>query len=219
MEQASSSEENDISNKAFWDNISKTFADALTEMKKMAELHGINIDDVDSEEMRAYNNKIEKSRAEMREHPLIKYSAEYMMEARTLLKTNKAFKEKGETDLQLIELGLKDATETKQIFSSLEDNLEIIQWYLIQIQVKFMRALPTFDDENDDAFTDDSNGSAKVALIATERCLTAWQNIIQLMPELQDEVIPLLSLLQKVKKLGLYTFPNAMAFIRPGLDE
>jgi hypothetical protein len=218
-EQNLSPEENDISNKAFWDNISNAFAQAMIEMKKAAAIHGINLDEVDTEEMKAYDAKIKKGRAEMKEHPLIKYSAEYMMAARTLLKTNNAFKEKGEEEVQMIELGLKDATETKNTFANLSDNLEIIQWYLIQIQVKFMRALPSVDDDADFDLSDDSNGSAKVALIATDRCLVAWQNIIQLMPEFQDEVIPLLALLQKIKKLGLVTFPDAMAFIRPGLDE
>lgn len=218
-EQNLSPEENDITNKAFWDNISNIFAEAMMEMKKAAEANGIDLDKIDKAEMDAYDAKIKKGSEEMKKHPLIKYCSQYTIEAKTFLEKNKAIREKGETDIQLIELGIKNISETKSLFKNIGDNLEIIQWYLIQIQVKFMRALPTFEDEEDFAMSDDSNGSAKVALIATDRCLLAWQNIITLLPELEDEVIPLLALLQKIKKIGLRTFPNAMAFVRPGLDE
>jgi hypothetical protein len=219
-EQDLSPEESDISNKAFWDKISNTFADAMVMLQKAAAEHGINLNDVDTEEMKAYATKKEKDREDARQHPLIKYCTKYMMEARALLNNNEALKEKGTNEIQLIELGLKDIEDTQKSFSSLNDNLEIIQWYLFQINVKFMRAFSSFEEDEDDVFTnDDSNGSAKVALIATDRCLIAWQNIIQLMPEMQDEVLPMLSLLQKIRRISETIFPNAMAFIRPGLDE
>jgi hypothetical protein len=219
-EQDLSPEESDISNRAFWDKISNTFADAMVMLQKAAAEHGIDLNDVDTEEMKAYATKKEKDREDARQHPLIKYCTKYMMEARALLKNNEALKEKGTNDIQLIKIGLKDIEDTQKLFSSLNDNLEIIQWYLFQINVKFMRAFSSFEEDEDDVFTnDDSNGSAKVALIATDRCLIAWQNIIQIIPEMQDEVIPMLSLLQKIRRIGETIFPNAMAFIRPGLDE
>jgi hypothetical protein len=219
-EQDLSAEESDISNKAFWDKISNTFADALVMLQKAAADNGIDLNDLDTDEMKAYAAKKEKDIEDARQHPLIKYCTEYMMEARALLKNNEALKEKGVAESQLIELGLKDIEDSQKSFSSLNDNIEIIQWYLFQINVKFMRAFSSFEEDEDDIFTnDDSNGSAKVALIATDRCLIAWQNIIRLIPEMQDEVIPMLSLLQKIRRIGETVFPNAMAFIRLGLDE
>jgi hypothetical protein len=219
-EQDLSPEENDISNKSFWDKIYNTFADAMVMLQKAAADNGIDLNDLDTDEMKAYAAKKEKDTEDARKHPLIKYCTEYMMEARALLKNNEALKEKGVAESQLIELGLKDIEDSQKSFSSINENLEIIQWYLFQINVKFMRAFSSFEEDEDDIFTnDDSNGSAKVALIAADRCLIAWQNIIQLIPEMQDEVIPMLSLLQKIRRIGETVFPNAMAFIRPGLDE
>ena len=212
-------EQNDITNKAFWENIANIFAEAFTELKKAADANGINLEEIDEAEMKAYDAKIKTESEEMKKHPLIKYCREYMDAAKHLLDTNKAIKNKGETDLQLIELGVKDVKETELFFQNISNNLEIIQWYLFQILVKFMRAMPSFEDDPDFDMSDDSNGSAKVALIATDRCLQAWQNIIKLLPILEDDVIPLLALLQKIKKIGLVTFPLAMAFVRPGLDE
>jgi hypothetical protein len=61
-EQNLSQEENDISNKAFWDNISNAFAQAMIEMKKAAAIHGINLDEVDSVWRRDANTSAEMMR-------------------------------------------------------------------------------------------------------------------------------------------------------------
>jgi hypothetical protein len=219
-EEGLSSEEKDITNKAFWDTIGNSFANAISQLQKLAEEHNIAIPSADDAEMKLYMTNVKKKRQEMVKHPLIKYSKQYMMEAKVLLENNVALKQKGETLLQLIELGVKDIGEAKKEIIQLNEYIEIVNWYLIQIQVKFMRALPTFDDdEGDEAFESDSNGSAKVALIATDRCIVAWQHIMQWLPDAQDDTLPLLGLLQKIRTLGEYTFPHARAFVRVGLDE
>jgi hypothetical protein len=219
-EEGLSPEEKDINNKAFWDTIGNSFADAITQMQKIAEERGITIPAEDDAEMNLYMANVKKKRQEMEQHPLIKYSKQYMMEARAILKNNEALKQRGETLVQLVELGVKDISETKREVIQLNEYFEIVQWYLFQIQVKFMRALPTFDDdEGDEAFESDSNGSAKVALIATDRCIVAWQHIMQWLPDAQDDILPLLGLLQKIRTLGEHTFPHARAFVRVGLDE
>ena len=218
-EEGLSPEEKDITNTIFWDKIGNGFADAISQLKKMAEENGITIPTEDDEEMKLYMANVKKKREEMLTHPLIKYSKQYMMEASALLKNNEALKNRGEALIQLVELGIKDIHETKEEITQLNEYFEIVQWYLFQIQVKFMRALPTSDDEGDEAFESDSNGSAKVALIATDRCILAWQHIMQWLPTLQDDILPLLGLLQKISKLGEHVFPHARAFVRVGLDE
>jgi hypothetical protein len=83
-----------------------------------------------------------------------------------------------------------------------------------------MRAMPMMpDDEDDETFVSDSNGSAKVALIGVDRCIMAWQKLMQFLPDEEDAIIQLLALLQKIQALGDKAFPNARKFIRPGLDE
>ena len=212
-------EETDKNNKAFWDKIASSFAHAKTILKKAAGEHGITLPNPDDEPMNLYMANIKKKRQEMELHPLIKYSKQYMVEANEVLQNNEALKKRGDTLIQLVALGVKDLPETKKEVIELIEYLEIVQWYLFQIQVKFMRALPAFDDIDDNAFKTESNGFAKVALIATDRCIAAWQHIMQLLPETQDDIIPLLALLQKIRMLGEHTFPHARHFIRVGLDE
>jgi hypothetical protein len=219
-EEGLSAEENDINNKAFWDTIANSFANAVIQLQKIADERGITIPAADDAEMNLYMANVKKKRQEMLLHPLIKYSKQYMMEAKLLLENNKALKERGETLLQLVELGVKDIGEAKKEIIQLNEYIEIVNWYLIQIQVKFMRALPTFDDdEGDETFESDKNGSAKVALIGTDRCIVAWQHIMQWLPDAQDDILPLLGLLQKIRTLAEHTFPHARAFVRVGLDE
>ena len=220
-EQANSPEENDITNKAFWDKMGNSIADAFSLLQKAADERGFVFPEEDEETMKEFSANEDRKREELQQHPIIKYSKKYMMQARVLLQENDAFKKRGDTLLQLVELGIKDIADTKREIIVLNDYIEIVQWYLFQIQVKFMRALPTFDDEEeeDDALNNDSNGSAKVALIATDRCIMAWQHIMQLLPELENDIIPLLALLQKIRTVGEATFPNARAFVRPGFDE
>jgi hypothetical protein len=219
-EEELSPEENDANNKMFWDKIANSFTDAITQLEKIAEERGITIAKADDAEMNLYMANVKKKRQEMVLHPLIKYSKQYMEEATILLENNKALKQRGETLLQLVELGIKDIGETKKEIIELNEYLEVVQWYLFQIRVKFMRALPTFDDDmEDDSFESESNGSAKVALIATDRCIVAWQHIMQALPDAQDDILPLLALLQKIRTLGEHTFPHARAFVRVGLDE
>jgi hypothetical protein len=217
-------EEKDINNKAFWDKIGNSFAEAIVQIKKIAEERGITLPTEDDAEMKEYMANVKKKEQKIEQHPLIKYCNEYMMQARALLKNTEALKQNGETLLQLVELGVKDMSETKNEILQLNEYFEIVQWYLFQIQVKFMRAFSTFeeveeDDEDAETYASDSNGSAKVALIATDRCVMAWQHIMQCLPDVQDDIIPLLALLQKIRTLGEHTFPNARAFVRVGLDE
>jgi hypothetical protein len=65
----------------------------------------------------------------------------------------------------------------------------------------------------------DNLGSAKIALIAVERSITAISVLYSLLPEDEDEMLGFLSSLAKMKKMLLSDFPKAMEFKRPGFDE
>ena len=87
------------------------------------------------------------------------------------------------------------------------------------IAAKLARALhgrrEPLDDE--DRVQNDSNGSAKVALISVERSEVAWRVVAQSTGEATPTAIAdaLLCLKQQVE----YDFPDVRRFIRPGFDE
>jgi hypothetical protein len=213
-------EQNDINNKAFWDGLSQNFADAITLLHEGAKKHGITIEPLSDEEWETYKKQEKAGRDKAKKHPLIKNCEAYLLQAKALLDKKDLLKQKGAAILQHAELGIKNMEELKNEVGELGNCLEIVQWYLFQIQIKFMRAMPMMpEDEGDETFTSDSNGSAKVALIGVDRCIMAWQKILQLLPDEEDAILQLLALLQRIQALGEKAFPNARKFIRPGLDE
>jgi hypothetical protein len=213
-------DENDLNNKIFWDGLSKNFAGTIAIMHEAAKEQGITINPVSDEEWEKYKVQKKADRDKASEHPLIKYSKAYMLQAKALLDKKGLLKQKGEEIIQQAELGIKTVAAAKAEVGELGNCLEIVQWYLFQIQVKFMRAIPMMPgEEADEAFASDSNGSAKVALIAVDRCIMAWQKIMQFLPDYEDDILQLLALLQRIQMLGEKAFPNARNFIRLGLDD
>jgi hypothetical protein len=97
--------------------------------------------------------------------------------------------------------------------------MEVIVWYHALIAVKIYRALASaaMARKGKPGLVDDAQGSAKVALIGIDRSRKALR---QLQTRLRDARIE--RLLARLERLGADVerrFPDARAFIRPGLDE
>jgi hypothetical protein len=99
------------------------------------------------------------------------------------------------------------------------DVLEVIYWYNFFISSKIYRALCNDDEEKPGEIQTDSNGSAKVALIAIDRSIAAWSVLMEEKPECQDEILAILVNLAEIRKQTELVFPLARKFIRPGFDE
>ena len=81
-------------------------------------------------------------------------------------------------------------SETPEQTTGLEEAIEVVRWYQHFIHVKLMRAVAGQLRERSqppDEFPRDSDGSAKVALIAIDRSIGAWGEIRNQIPlGLQD---------------------------------
>src|SRR2546428_3270289 len=80
---------------------------------------------------------------------------------------------------------------------------------------------PDLDDEDVllRAACHDSDGSAKIALIAIDRSLSAWRLMQNALPERTESIVPMLIELEKLRRGIEQIFPRARDFIRPGFDE
>ena len=107
----------------------------------------------------------------------------------------------------------------REVTLPFESAREVVHWYQYQISVKIMRALSSRDDELDDSETNDSDGSAKVALIGVDRSIAAWRTMQLSLPERSESIVPLILQLACLRNSLLKTFPKASEFIRPGFDE
>jgi len=81
-----------------------------------------------------------------------------------------------------------------------------------------MRAA-TGNENNDISDKQDSDGSAKVALIGIDRSIAAWGKLLSYFPEQEDELLDILVHLEKLRRTTENEFPDARAFIRPGFDD
>ena len=78
---------------------------------------------------------------------------------------------------------------------------------------------PEFEAALAAAEQNDSDGSAKVALIAIERSIGAWTRLRAHLPDRADELLDLLVMLDRLRRATDAQFPAARAFKRPGFDD
>ncbi len=105
---------------------------------------------------------------------------------------------------------------------SLDEAIEVIRWYQYFICAKVMRAIhgkKEDEEEGCDEFPSDSDGSAKIALIAVDRSIGAWAVIQQYLDDDDKVAIDIIAFLDSLKEAVEKTFPRARSFIRPGFDE
>jgi len=110
-----------------------------------------------------------------------------------------------------------DVDDSDFEFDSINTSLEIIINYHYFIYIKLLRAVDAKLFNID--LREDYNGIAKVALITIKKSFDAWKAILNIIPELQDEVIDILATLQKLEREVKQDFPEAKNFIRIGFEE
>lgn len=207
----------DIKSEGFWKKMEESLKLALDLLEEMAEEQGIDLNDFDSEEI---SREHERSREAAASHELSQAANQYADMAESWYESNKHVFKQRENDLKTeLSIGL----EQKKLYGeakSIVDATEVIAWYQHQIYIKIIRALtnPEIDEEFDDEIQNDSNGSAKVALIGMDRSIAAWARLNEHFPEQSDEILDILLHLDRLRKKTEKSFPNARSFQRPGFD-
>ena len=202
----------DITNEAFWRKLSSIFEETKQMMADWAEEAGIDLNQVDD----AANEQREKRRSEAAADELAVAASDY---ANTVARWFTGFDQVlNVTDLAPNEA---DRDEIEQI----EEAREVIHWYQYQIAVKLMRGLSSQSNEAEwpgeapDKVAKDSDGSAKVSLMAIDRSVSAWRLMQMCLPERAGSIIPMILDLERLRQRTELRFPQARDFIRPGFDE
>lgn len=209
---------NDNNPNAFIIQVSENFKLVMEMLLEMAEEKGIDLNAIDDTEYEQEEKLLEEFADN---HILSIQSKEYSSLLSKWFDENETtLKNLSDSLNQNISLGLVEEKILKE-FDAIEDAIEVINWYSFQIHVKLMRALRhgELDLNYEDPIQNDVNGSAKVALIGTERSLGAWGVLHRNLPEQEDEILEILLLLEKIRKGILKSFPDVNQFIRPGFDE
>jgi len=216
-------EANDIRNKKFWDRIGENFRMTMEMIREDAEKLGIDLDNLPDDPEYAMKEKEREEAVE--NHPLTKKAKKYMFAVKKWFEgSERSFKLKADELLQKMVIELKDEDPEKDL-ELLQDAVDVVKWYFMQIGVKLSRAFSgRISDEQDGwnldgEFPRDSDGSAKVSLIGIDRSIAAWGTLLQQMPNEEDHVLPLLVLLEKLRTGIEKEFPEARTFKRPGFDD
>lgn len=184
---------------SFLEHVADILTETLVMLRKMADEKGIDLTSVEDAP------RVKRHR---QNHPIINKSKKYGFEINDWLKANN---DRINAEInQLMQLNEEKAGLLFEAF-------ETVSWFSFFISVKFSRAFLHSKDDEYASF--DRLGSAKIALLATERSIASLAMILQYLPDEEDNLLNFLVVLEKVKNSALKAFPGAMDFIRPGFDE
>jgi len=200
-------ETQDIRNEAFWRKLSEIFKETLELLRETGKKWGIDLDTLDSardaESGRANHEAVEN-------HVICRAAKGYSKMVDDWFKGREG-------------LFLETAAFVIEGVDA-EEAFEVIRWYQYFIAAKVMRAIRGMMGEEDeeerwDEFASDSDGSAKIALIAIDRSIGAWTVISRYNHLYAESVSEIISFLNLLRQAIEETFPRARSFLRPGFDR
>jgi hypothetical protein len=201
----------DPKNQAFWTKLTATLQASLELLKEMAEEEGIDIDSLDGDE----TDEVRFDEEILSSHRCCRWAEAYGKMADEWFSSQIDLFGGPESVPELVAESPEQATGPGEA-------VEVIRWYQHFIHVKLMRAVRGERHEESglpDEFSKDSDGSAKVALIAIDRSTGAWGEIRNQIPFGIEEIDSILVHLRGLREEVEKTFPDARAFIRPGFDK
>jgi len=218
-EHFSNPEARDIENKLFWQKLTEIFQLTLDMLKETAEREGIDLYSLDLKAV-AEEERLKEETA--KNHECSRAAAAYgEMVDNWFNSAKELFEGKGDELNIKARLQIPNTNPFGEIVS-IKDAVDIIRWYQHQIYIKLMRAVEGKLEEKSevlDKYPKDSDGSAKVALLAIDRSIAAWGEMRLYFPEREDEILDLLVHLDRLRRRVEKIFPKARAFVRPGFDE
>lgn len=211
-------EQQDIQNKAFWDNLASNFTKTMELLHQAAESYGIDLNKISEEEQHEIDRRRQELQDKTEDHALSKISRQYARIAAQWLKAKPGVDEHQREIIRKVEMGVIADAPGKEQLLTMKDCLAVIEWYSHFIHVKTMRAIHgklSDDWMEEDDFQTDANGSARIALLAIDRSLQAWLKLYKLMPSREDDFLQILALLQKIRTMTEKEFPDAIKFRHP----
>lgn len=223
-------EVHDINNAKFWSRLESIFQETHEMILEWAQEAGLDLETLEAE---AAQDDHEQQRDDAKQHELSLSARRYAEMVERWFGEEFAVEQNVHDDTT----GKSKSTEED---IDVSDAIEVVRWYQFFVAAKVFRALmardrPVIDEEllkdslagaelDDDeapieALGEDSDGSAKIALIAIDRSSSAWRILQSSLPEKADSIVPMLVELERLRRATEQIFPQARDFIRPGFDE
>lgn len=203
----------DPRNQIFWRQLDETLTVAMDLLKESADRAGIGLDSLRKESVAALR-EVPEEPACPQEICLV--SKAYAQRVGDLLDAWRDVFEEGDG------LGTSLGGKQRNPRESWGEAQEVIGWYQHLIYVKIRRALQSRSQEALEALVDvpeDSQLSAKVALIAIDRSIAAWTLLRKQFRSHEDEIFDILVLLDRLRRSVETVFPSARGCLRPGFED
>lgn len=210
-------EAGEAQNAEFLAKLQSMIAETLDKLAAEAKRRGIDLS-VPDPEADALLEEEQAKAAAVENHDLVRSARAYGDQVTAWFqKYQPLFQEKEEILESLFRMELP-GTDTSAVAAEIRDALEVIQWYQYQIYMKLTRALTLSEADGTQTPPRDSDGSAKVALIALDRSIGAWSRLRDHVQVDRDGILDVLVHLDRLRRETERTFPEARSFIRPGFD-
>jgi hypothetical protein len=232
-------EVHDINNEKFWKKLSSIFESTAGMLREWAEAAGVDLDLVDIVQA---TKESEQERQRIGQDKLARAAREYAAAVEDW------FKAEGDLRLDVYDdQKLSDQDESDPQISDVIEVIRWYQFFVAAKVYRALSGIDqideeAFDDEeilsfdfssgpeNDDDEIDydeivarssliDSNGSAKIALVAIDRSIGAWRALQISRSDKSQTIMPLLLKLERLRRSLEARFPRARDFVRPGFDE
>lgn len=196
-----------------WNIVMEDFSRSLTEtislIREEAKRLGIDIDT----EADAIEDEVAGQMERAKRQPIYVATLEFTKRAGDFLQN---YGKSLDEELARQALGEKTA--------AVEDALETLSWYHIQVPAKVFRAIHDVcndcdGNELEQVDRDDTNGSAKVAHLGLLRSMKALLILQDCRPWLRDEITKLLLMIGDLVEAIDELFPGHKSFKRPGFDD
>jgi hypothetical protein len=230
----------DLTNEKFWEKLQDIFADTARIISEWAAETGVDLDSVDvTEEIAEHERELEAAEQD----ELSEMARHYATTVASWFGDEFVTEENGHDDV----MSGSDPVSEDLTVNEAAEIIKWYQFFIAvkltralsrpasmdedsddedDLSFDFMSADETDEDEAIDydavisrAHRIDSNGSAKVALVAIDRSTAAWGALQLTLPEKAHTINPILIELDRLRRLTEKRFPQARDFIRPGLDE
>ncbi len=215
-------EDKDLQNEAFWDRLSEVFRETISMVSEMAAELDIDLDSIEDDV--DDTDGLDRAAGEP-VHLLSRLSLNYAKATSGWFEANEDLLRERMPELNRLR-PVSPGDRPVQDAVDISDAIDVIRWYQYQIHVKLDRAIQSASDEaadtdpqDMDPFPKDSDGSAKVALIGTDRSLLAWNVLSSRLPIRKEDSIDLIRMLDSIRKRTEMHFPDARSFVRPGFDD
>jgi hypothetical protein len=204
-------------------DVAESIDDAMAMLDAQMEIEGISgedLEDDDAEDSQYFIDDFDDERGEVNEsgrivktpHPLAVQSDDFYKDVLGLFNKMKS-------------LFQDDPDAVEPVNNPLYEDLKILLWYSPQISVKIRMCAGsklTIENEKDEEEIEFEvemmNINSRIAFTGMEKCLNSLQNIYNSQSVYHDEILPLLSLMKKIKDGFEKEFPAVHTFKRPYFD-